>query len=244
MFCRAVSTSALVCALLVVHVAPAGAGARAPAEVQRSRGKPRGIVLVIHGGAWTLNGPEALASVRGETRRLNRRGWITHSIDHRPLHRSFADVRRAYDALRRRHPRIRICVHGTSSGGHLALMLAQRRRSVDCVIAVGPPSDLVRWPRDAAAVWNAVRSLERRVSLRRWSPARQARRIRQPVLLIHDQRDAIVPFGQSLQLARRLPRVKLVGLCPGPVTYVHTSVAPACLRRAHRAEAALLRSVR
>ena len=183
-------------------------------------------------------------SVRGEAQRFARRGWLTYSVDHRPLHRAFRDVRRAYDRLRARHPRIRICVHGLSSGGHLALMLAQRRPSVDCVIAVGAPTDLAHWPREAAGVYDSVRSLRRRVSLRRWSPVRRAARIRQPVLLIHDQNDQIVPFAQSRKLARRLPRAKLVGLCPGPVAYVHTHVAPDCLRHARRAEARLLRRIR
>ena len=244
MFRRAVTGGALGCALLFAVLVPAAAGAPARPEIQRPAGEPRGIVLVIHGGGWQANGADAMASVRGESQRFARRGWLTYSIDHRPLHRAFRDVRRAYDRLRRRHPRIRICVHGQSSGGHLALMLAQRRPSVDCVIAVGAPTDLAHWPREARGVHDAVRRLRPRVSLRRWSPVRQAWRIRQPVLLIHDQHDPIVPFDQSRKLVRRLPRGKLVGLCPGPVTYVHTNVAPDCLRHAHRAEARLLRRVR
>lgn len=235
----------LVCVLLLLAMPPSDAwGAPARAEIQRPDGTPRGIVLVVHGGAWKLTGPGALAAVRGEAQRFTRRGWLTYSVDHRPLHRSFRDVRRAYDRLRAKHPRIRICVHGVSSGGHLALMLAQRRPSVDCVIAVGAPTDLAHWPREAAGVYDSVRSLRRRVSLRRWSPVRQAARIRQPVLLIHDRNDQIVPFAQSRKLARRLPRATLVGLCPGPVAYVHTHVAPDCLRRARRAEARLLRRIR
>jgi dipeptidyl aminopeptidase/acylaminoacyl peptidase len=241
---RSVTGGALACALLLAVLVPDAPGARAPAEIQRPKGEPRGIVLLIHGGGWTASGPEAVATVRGDARRFTQRGWLTYNVDHRPLQHAFADVRRTYDRLRRRHPRIRICVHGVSSGGHLALMLAQRRPSVDCVIAVGAPSDLAHWPRRARAVYDVVRSLRRRVSLRRWSPVRQARRIRQPVLLIHDQNDQIVPFAQSRRLARRLPHAELVGLCPGPVAYVHTNVAPACLRRAYRAEARLLRRLR
>ena len=236
---------ALVCALLLVAVpVPDASGSRARTEIQRPAGKPRGFMLVVHGGGWKASGPEALAAVRGEAERFTRRGWLTYSVDHRPLHLAFRDVRRTYDRLRARHPRIRICVHGLSSGGHLALMLAQRRPSVDCVIAVGAPTDLARWPEEARGVYDSVRSLRRRVSLRRWSPARQAERIRQPVLLIHDQLDQIVPFSQSRKLARRLPRATLVGLCPGPVAYVHTRVAPDCLRHARRAEARLLAEAR
>ena len=236
---------ALACALLPLAVpVPDAAGAPARTEIQRPAGPPRGIVLVVHGGAWKATGPGELAAVRGEAERFTRRGWLTYSVDHRPLHHAFRDVRRAYDRLRARHPRIRICVHGLSSGGHLALMLAQRRPSVDCVIAVGAPSDLARWPEEARGVYDSVRSLRRRVSLRRWSPVRQAGRIRQPVLLIHDQNDQIVPFAQSRRLERRLPRGRLVGLCPGPVAYVHTHVASDCLRHARRAEARLLRRIR
>jgi dipeptidyl aminopeptidase/acylaminoacyl peptidase len=175
------------------------------------------------------------------TRRFRRRGWITYTISHRPLHRAFGDVAAAYDALRRRTPGAPICAYGESSGGHLALMLAQRRSSLDCVIAASPPTDLVRWPVEARAMHDAVERLKGRVSLRRWSPARHARHIRQPVLLLHDPADAIVPFVQSADLAARLPRGALVALCPGPVRHVHTHVGAACLHRASRAEGALLR---
>jgi dipeptidyl aminopeptidase/acylaminoacyl peptidase len=244
MFRRALAYGALLCVLVLAPSVPDAVASPGRTVVQRPAGTPRGIVLVIHGGAWLDVGRDAVASMRGDARRLTRRGWITVRIDHRPLHRAYGDVQRQYDALRRRHPRTRICVHGASSGGHLALMLAARRPSVDCVIAVGAPSDLVRWPAGARGVWDSVQRLKRRVSLRRWSPARRARSIRQPVLLIHDRADAIVPFGQSETLARRLPRGRLVGLCPGPVAYVHTSVARPCLRAAYRAESELLRSLR
>jgi dipeptidyl aminopeptidase/acylaminoacyl peptidase len=232
------------CALLLMVFAPACGAAPADPKIDRPAGTPRGIVLVIHGGAWRKVGRDAVASMRGEARRFRRRGWITHVIDHRRLHRSYGDVQAYFDRLRRRHPRTRICAYGTSSGGHLALMLAQRRPSLSCVIAVGAPSDLVRWPAAYRGVDAALTRLDRRVSLARWSPARHAAQIRQPALLVHDPADGVVPYAQSARLARALPRGRLVALCPGPIAYVHTRVAVDCLRRAFRAEAALLRRVR
>ncbi len=52
------------------------------------------------------------------------------------------DALRAYDELRRLHPDVSICTGGNSSGGHMALVVAQYRPEVACVISEAGITDL------------------------------------------------------------------------------------------------------
>src|SRR3954452_7737199 len=87
-------------------------------------GRPAGIVLVIHGGAWRAAGPRTVALMDARARSFAGWGWAGAAGDYRPFADSPGDVVRAYDAVRGRYPNLPICAYGESAGGHLALMLA------------------------------------------------------------------------------------------------------------------------
>ena len=90
-------------------------------------GRPAGVVLVIHGGAWRAAGPRTVALMDARARTFAGWGWAAAVVDYRAFADAPGDVVRAYDAARERYPGLPICAYGESAGGHLALMLAVRR---------------------------------------------------------------------------------------------------------------------
>ena len=152
------STSSAACRSRTLPV-PAGAppsqgtvlrGAPAYAELSVPAGAPRGVVVLLHGGGWANVGEGAVAAMRPEASRWRRRGWVTLNASHRPCAASVADALRAYDTAARGWPRLPVCAIGDSSGGHLALMIAAQRPSLDCAIAEGAPVDLTALTRQTA----------------------------------------------------------------------------------------------
>lgn len=211
---------------------PAGAVAGTP---------PQGAVLVIHGGAWHVVGPGAVHSMSYYALRLNRLGYSTLSIDYRRGRRSLGDVLAAYDGLRRElGPGVPICAYGTSAGGNLALLLAERRADVACVVAEAPPT-LIR------ALTGQVRGYARRyfpthADMREYSPALQVHALHAPVLVAQARHDPTVPFSQSSALVAADPRVRRIALRPGRTRWVHARVYGPDVVRLGKAEAAFLRS--
>ena len=113
----------------------------------------------------------------------------------------------------------RICIVGASYGGYAALMgPATRPDLYRCTIAIAGPSDLVdlmNWERreagddtDRYEYW--VRSIgdprEDRTALEAVSPVRLVEGWTAPVLLIHGERDDVVPVAQSRDMDRVLRR--------------------------------------
>lgn len=232
----------VICALTLT-VFPSGAQADIyPAEVTRPAGTPRGVMLVVHGGAWIMTGQGAVASMRADARRLAARGWEVHNIDYRPGADALGDVLAAHDALRARYPRMPMCVYGTSAGGHLALMTAVLRGpSVHCVIAGAAPTDLVGFPRTLAVGQVIDREIAPRFAPATWSPALQAQRIRARVLLVHARHDEVVPYAQSAAMRRALPGAQLIALGAGSRPWVHVNVSARDLRGFHDRERQLMR---
>ena len=101
------------------------------------QGRPKGYVLVIHGGAWVITGPGALALEAPNVRWFTRLGWAVYNVDYRPGWLSVVDVAAAYDHLRSLHRRAPMCAYGESAGGQLAMLLAASRASLQCVISAG-----------------------------------------------------------------------------------------------------------
>src|SRR4051812_9616846 len=66
-------------------------------------GRPAGIVLVIHGGAWRAAGPRTVALMDARARSFAGWGWAGAVVDYRPFADSPGDVVRAYDAVRGRY---------------------------------------------------------------------------------------------------------------------------------------------
>ena len=115
--------------------APAGAFVSQP---------PKGLMIVIHGGGWYVVGPAAVAAARPAADIWRNRGWETLSIDYTACAKSFNDVLWFHDTARAAVGRSEVmCALGQSAGGQLALMLANRRPDVACVVAEGAPTNLV-----------------------------------------------------------------------------------------------------
>src|SRR5690349_5631241 len=81
--------------------------------------KPKGLMVVIHGGAWLLTGDGAVASARPAARRYAALGWRVHNIDHDPGLESYGSVVARYDAIERANRASRrplpVCAYGISS---------------------------------------------------------------------------------------------------------------------------------
>ena len=98
-------------------------------DVFDPEGSPRDTaVFFVHGGGWT-GGTRMIFHKIMEA--LNRRGYLTASADYRlggvAVLDQLRDVREAYDRfvtlLKRRSRPLRIFVHGSSAGAHLASLL-------------------------------------------------------------------------------------------------------------------------
>jgi len=112
---------------------------------------PKGLMIAIHGGGWWGVGRSVTALERPAATLWRNRGWLTLNIDYRGCAQSFPDVLWFHDAARQLvGPALPLCVTGVSSGAHLALMMASSRPDVACVIAEGPPANLLTLPNQTA----------------------------------------------------------------------------------------------
>jgi acetyl esterase/lipase len=71
-----------------VATMPAGAAAEPASQLQSPTGAftgkpPRGYVITIHGGGWTLVGPGMMGFELAEDARLNSWGYATLNVDYR-----------------------------------------------------------------------------------------------------------------------------------------------------------------
>jgi alpha/beta hydrolase fold len=211
------------------------------------QGRPKGFVLVIHGGAWVLTGPRALALEAANIRWFTRLGWGVYNVDYRAGWLSVVDVVAAYHYLRSRHPRAPMCAYGESAGGQLAMLLAASRPSLRCVISAGGVADLTDVP-------NPIRGLEQHVfhgRLWEFSPVRVASYIRGTLLCAGSSYDRTVPQKRQLaaiRTARPRTRVMLLAGAPTPggpsfshpPNFVHASITRAARRMFRRAVKAVL----
>jgi acetyl esterase/lipase len=104
--------------------------------------KAKGVMMVIHGGGWTVAGRPVVAALRGRAAAWRDRGWITVNTTYRACAPSADDVLAAFDATAAAYPDRPICISGESAGAHLALLIAARRPGVACVIGTGAPTAL------------------------------------------------------------------------------------------------------
>jgi acetyl esterase/lipase len=209
-----------------------------PASEFKAVPSPSGYVIVVHAGGWRIVGRGMLGFEYPNVGRLNGWGYSTLNVDYRAGADGLTDLLRFHDGLRRRIGKARLCVLGTSSGGHLALMLALRRPDVECAITEAAPTYLPGLTQPLLSA--ARRYFGPRGGLRTWSPALHPPRAR--LLLSHATNDPAVPFEQSARMLRAVPGAKRVALRPGKVGWVHTSVNAADLARLYRVERAFLDS--
>jgi fermentation-respiration switch protein FrsA (DUF1100 family) len=216
------------------YTPPSGAYAGRPA---------RGLVIVLHYGAWHGGDGRGIPVMRPWASEFNRHGWAAVNTDYRTGADSILDVVDTYDRWRAQlGPRIPICAYGQSAGGHLALMLAAIRPALDCVIAAAAPTDFqsLRHGHTAGNKWVVTVARQFWSDLRSWSPVHWVKSIHATVGLDDATNDHWIPFSQGRELARRLPGTRLTLLHPGHVRWVHSYVSPDSMARARRADLRIL----
>lgn len=209
----------------------------------RYRGKkPKGMVVIVHGGGWYGGGPADrssysrlagrayLDSIELSERRWNRRGYLTLNVDYHSGFSSRSDVTRLVDAARRTRPDLRICFYGESAGGNLSLLSAggsTLRRHVACVVSAAGPANLLALPDvpdgrtphlcDFSISSTYVRCLSEgwfgSAYLARWSPFNRPAARR--IFVAEAANDEIVPPSQGASLRRKLGRRRVTHLVLG-----------------------------
>jgi acetyl esterase/lipase len=205
----------------------------------------RGTLLVLHGGYWLLSGPESFSHARAFADFARTRGWRAGFVDFPPGPGGLDGVIAAYDALRRSEPDVPICIYGESSGGTLALLLAQRRPSGSCVIAAAAPTDLTDTTGSDGSVRRLATIAFGRDALPDFSPATSHRSIHVPTLAGYASSDRVVPPHQGALLKRHAgPAVRVMTLPSGSTDFVHSGTTGSAHRRWLRQTAHLLATAR
>jgi hypothetical protein len=201
-------------------------------------------MLIVHGGGWAGHDGDVqrhLLTARGDL--FLARGWRVVSIDYNEGAQGIQDVMDAAGAeLSRGTSSGPLCVYGESSGGHIALMAAARMRSIDCVIAVGAPTDLSLYLADEAGnadprVGLVTSQISRLFgttaeALAPWDVATLAPTIRADVLLVREADDALVPADQAQRFIAARPTTQFLELEPGDpgnpqATFLHGTTSDA-----------------
>jgi acetyl esterase/lipase len=217
-------------------------------------GRPaRGVMLTIHGGAWSSVGRAKLSLTRGDAERWRARGWRTVNATYRSCGASVADVLTLYDRVRAKYGQsVPICALGRSAGGQLALLLAVRRPRLACVVAVAAIADLPALAHQSAAagttgprrIFNWATAAFGADRLREVSAAGSPVAARVLYAIAAD--DSLVPYEQATAFAaaqRRLDRsayVDTMRLASGDARFEHAFVSEAALAEFQLREQALV----
>jgi acetyl esterase/lipase len=230
-----------------------GLGSDAPAyyEVGQPTGTfaglaPKGIMLVINGGGWFMNGSGSVEYMRPDADRWRSRGWETLNLTYRPCGNSFVDVRWFYDRARQLWgSTLPYCAMGGSAGGHLALELAAARSSLACVDNESGPTDAlsltsqtaynVAGPQHSGPNWvyNMMTAAWGQENLVWVSPALFSVKAR--VLMGVGATDPYIPWAQATELKGKMlaadanAYVDIAQLAAGTVAWVHTNVSQAAI---------------
>jgi acetyl esterase/lipase len=202
-----------------------------------------GKLLVLHGGYWLLTGMGSFSHARPFADYARARGWWAGFVDFPAGAQSLNGVIAAYDALHRSDPNVPICVYGESTGGTLALLLAQRRPSISCVIAAAAPTDLADTTGSDGSVHQLSIIAFGRAGLAGFSPAADHRSIHVPTLAAYARSDRVVPPRQGVMLNRtRSAAIRVITLPSGNTDFVHSGITRLAHRRWLRQAAHLLRT--
>ena len=183
---------------------------------------PFPAVIIVHGGGWI--GGHREHSVRPLFEPLAKAGFAWFSISYRLATNlmqfgvAVQDVQTAIDHVRANARAYnidpdRIAVLGESAGAHLASLAVERSpKDVAAIVALYPPSDLVRLVRDARAIPDSIRQAVKAVGmeqmilsyLREMSPIEHIKPGLPPFLLVHGTLDGVVPYDQSMQMLTKL----------------------------------------
>lgn len=205
-------------------------------------GPARGTMVMVHGGGWaghSAGGRDRLMANPGT--QLLALGWRVVSIDYAEGTAGLRDVLDTIDSeVARKTGLGPLCIYGESSGAHLALIAAARRRAVDCVAGLGALTDLPLYVRDAETGTDGqVRLLAERIerffgttraALAPWDPVSVASSIRAEVLLLHEAADPLVPATHGTRFQAAHPSTRVVELEAGDpddpsTTFMHGTVS-------------------
>jgi acetyl esterase/lipase len=181
--------------------------------------KPLPVVVWIHGGGWKIGSKNFRLLVRD----LTKDGFAVASIDYRLSRRAKWPAQRedciaAIRWLRENGAEYRIdptrmALSGDSAGGHLSALigLKEGKPKIRAVVALYPPTDLVKLgehyinEKHNLIVQLFGGSFEKtRAAAADASPVNHISDNAPPFLIIHGDRDTMVPLDQSTDLAARL----------------------------------------
>lgn len=177
---------------------------------------PRGILLFIHGGGWSVRGSKFYLYDSWEPY-IQKGAYRVFSIEHRlaPDFRGenqIQDVLAAISYIREHEerfhvPGLPVTLIGFSSGGHLALMagsraFAERRTEKLSVVSISAPLEPV------SLVYSGNHDLTKKqargylpLEAKRWndfSPLIQLSRQGPPTMILHGEKDEQVPVEQAI----------------------------------------------
>ncbi|WP_436792809.1 carbohydrate-binding domain-containing protein [Actinospongicola halichondriae] len=206
---------------------------------------PLGVVLIVHGGAWRTVGAAATAAERPTADAWRARGWLTLSISSRGCSNWVDDALWFHDAIRSLVPDLPLCMAGSSSGGHVALIVAAERPSVGCVVAEASPTDLPALA-EASAYDHATGGLQSTgpffvhhaavaafgltAATTSMNPIARVDDVQADVILVAAVHDPLIPIEQASSLAAALdvahPEAshQTVELGDGALPFVHSAV--------------------
>jgi acetyl esterase/lipase len=190
-------------------------------------GAVRGTMIMVHAGGWAghdANAQRLLMRIPGEM--LLARGWRVVSLDYNEGTAGLQDVLDTAGAeLARKAGDGPLCIYGESAGAHLALVAASRLRAIDCVIALGGPTDLLLYEAEAAASSDSrlgmVADRMKRffgataADVAPWDPVALAPSIRADVLLVREGDDAMVTASHASRFQAASPTALSVELQAG-----------------------------
>ena len=203
--------------------------------------KPKGVVLLLHGGGWKRAAAAYAAEVQIAPL-YERLGYATATIGYGDGPRGLRDVVDLYAKASERYPKSPICAIGASAGGTLALLLATEEPDLACAIDLAGPTDLTTLSEQGGDVASglAVEAFGED-GLKEFSPVEHAGSIRAQVMLVFAVEDPVVPEQQGEEMKQALPEAKLIILPEGDASFIHgPGVDPEAKARADAAENAFL----
>jgi len=198
---------------------------------------PKGITIVVHGGGWAVVGPGAVTAERSVADGWRNMGWSSINVTYPACNGpgEVAAMAWFYDTAALIAGPLPIGAEGDSSGGNLALLLAEHR-PLSFVVSRGGPTDLTTIGQQPAwngthhaydqtlgpqKVYNAAVAAFGKSRLAAMSPALSPTRPTGRVLQAPASTDFLVPPAQLHELG--VGAIYVVP-GPGPVTWVHVTV--------------------